>query len=284
MAPPSGECARPRIDHRPQSPLSLMHLLLLATPAKVPADAPYDPSLIRHCHFVGYCRSPGLWLFPQSVLVCRMPLWSGLVVRLLAARFGRRLDAVRCSWSPPRSGMRPARCTVRRLYPCAVRLPDWSPHAYIRMKISTISTRTPTTNHPSPGKLMSWVGPPRITSLLPRSYRVAGSTVSRYVSNAGRSIYWSPPLAPPGYGSQCSSCPPRLITPYGPAGFASSACIVAVAVGHGRRTKVANDTASRGHPVRSGTCGAGRARDNVLVHGDGGVPVSLIRVLGPGGG
>jgi hypothetical protein len=37
MAPPPGECARPRIDHRPQSPLSLMHLLLLATPAKVPA-------------------------------------------------------------------------------------------------------------------------------------------------------------------------------------------------------------------------------------------------------
>jgi hypothetical protein len=37
MAPPSGECARPRIDHRPQSPRSLTHLPLLATPAKVPA-------------------------------------------------------------------------------------------------------------------------------------------------------------------------------------------------------------------------------------------------------
>jgi hypothetical protein len=175
-----------------------MHFLLLATPAKVPADAPYDPSLIRHCQSVGYCRSPGLWLFPQSVVVSRfrMPLWSGLVVRLLGARFGRRLDAVRCPWSPPRSGKRPARCAFRRLYPCAVRLPDWSPHAYIRMKISTMSTRTPTTNHPSPGKLMSWVGPPRITLLLPRSYRVAGSTVSRYVSNAGRSIYWSPRQSP----------------------------------------------------------------------------------------
>jgi hypothetical protein len=123
-----------------------------------------------------------------------MPLWSGLVVRLLPARFGRRLDAVRCPWSPPRCGTRPARCAVRRLYPCAVRLPDWSPHAYIRMKISAMSTRTPITNHPSPGKLMSWIGPPRITLLLPRSYRAAGSTVSRYVSNAERSIYWSPPV------------------------------------------------------------------------------------------
>ena len=134
-----------------------------------------DHSLVRHCHSVGYCRSPGLWLFPRSVLVCRfrMPLWSGLVVRLLAARFGRRLDAVRCPWSPPRCGTRPARCAVRRLYPCAVRLPDWSPHAYIRMKISAMSTRTPITNHPSPGKLMSWIGPPRITLLLQRSYGVA---------------------------------------------------------------------------------------------------------------
>lgn len=65
-----------------------------------------DPSLVRHCHSVGYRRSPGLWLFPWSVLVgrFRMPLWSGLVVRFLAARFGRRLGTVRCPWSPPRSG------------------------------------------------------------------------------------------------------------------------------------------------------------------------------------
>jgi hypothetical protein len=132
-----------------------------------------------------------------------MLLWSGLVVRLLAARFGCRLDTVRCPWSPPRSGTRPARCAVRRLDPCAVRRLDWSPHAYIRMKISTMSTRTPITNHPSPGKLMSWVGPPRITLLLPRSYRVTGSTVSRYISNAGRSIYWSPARVCPVLPGRC---------------------------------------------------------------------------------
>ncbi len=163
-----------------------------------------DPSLVRHCHSVGYRRSPGLWLFPRSVLVGRFrPLWSGLVVRFLAARFGRRLDTVRCPWSPPRSGTRSARCAVRRLDPRAVRRPDWSPHAYIRMKISTMSTRTPITNHPSPGKLMSWIGPPRITLLLPRSYRVAGSPVSRYVSNTRRSIYWSRPRVCPGLPGRC---------------------------------------------------------------------------------
>jgi hypothetical protein len=67
-----------------------------------------DLSLVRHCHSVGYRRSPGLWLFSRSVSVCRfrMPLWSGLVVRLSAARFGRRLDTVRCPWSPPRPDRR----------------------------------------------------------------------------------------------------------------------------------------------------------------------------------
>src|SRR6516162_7591192 len=35
MAPPSSECARPRVDYRPQSSLSLMHLRLLAAPATV---------------------------------------------------------------------------------------------------------------------------------------------------------------------------------------------------------------------------------------------------------
>jgi hypothetical protein len=61
-----------------------MHLLLLATPAKVPAGAPYDPSLVSYRHAVGYRRSPGKLAsrVTRSIGECRMSLWSTLVVSL----------------------------------------------------------------------------------------------------------------------------------------------------------------------------------------------------------